>query len=78
MTDGTEGFYKLSTIIKSNDHFLRLTPMEIIELMDILAYNREKVLEAANYVREENDKIRTEPKPPRRQRRQIDNWEEEE
>jgi hypothetical protein len=69
LTDGREGFFQLSTQIKSNDHYIRLTPTAIIELMDILANNREKILDAVAYVREENEIMReSEQERPRRRR----------
>lgn len=56
--DGSEGFFQLSTMIKINDHYIRLSPSVLIELMDILSEKREHILEAINDVREQNEIIR--------------------
>lgn len=56
--DGSEGFYQLSTILKINDHYIRISPVILVEIMDILADKREQILEAVKHVRDENEKIR--------------------
>ena len=78
LSDGRDGFYQMSTSIKFNNHYIRLSPVAIIELMDILEYNRDKIIDAATHVREQNDIIRNEPNHLPRRRRQREEEEKEE
>ena len=70
MDNGRDGFYQLSTRINVNNHYIRVPPQALIELMDVLQINRDKILDAAKHVRDENDIIRESQETPRRRRRQ--------
>jgi len=68
--NGDKGFHRLNATIRVGSYFVRLATRAIIDLMDALEHNREKILAATEEIKELNEKHEAEQREEKRARRQ--------
>jgi len=70
--DEKEGFFQLGTMLQVNEHYLRIPPKILVEIMGLLGENKEAIMEAVDYVNEQNDIVRDEQEARRKSQEEDD------